>query len=269
MADIKIYGKLVRSNSDTDGSINIVRGNQVEGGYFACSEAPTTGTWQTGQLCYSTNDLKFYQYDGAAWNEWVGAVTYELSKDGDTITLTRSDGIVSEATYDVVNYTANGLAPMLPNANATSKYLRGDGKWEIPPNDNTTYRFGTGDEQGQYKVNSTSYDVNGLGTSSSPTFATVNATTFNASSDKRLKENITPYICEKSILDLPVYEYNYIKNKNERYIGCLAQDLQEICPEIITEGYDGYLCIQESKIVYLLLDEVKKLKREVDELKQR
>ena len=56
---------------------------------------------------------------------------------------------------------------------------------------------------------------------------------------------------------------------NSEHIGCLAQDLQKICPELVKENDDGYLSIAEDKIVYLLLDEVKKLKAEVDELKSK
>jgi hypothetical protein len=100
------------------------------------------------------------------------------------------------------------------------------------------------------------------------TGGSVSAQSFTATSDKRLKENLSPYTASKSILDLPVYAYNFIADENKNtHIGCLAQDLQEICPEIVHTGDDGYLSINESKIVYLLLDEVKKLKAEVEELK--
>lgn len=96
---------------------------------------------------------------------------------------------------------------------------------------------------------------------------TVKAQSFNAVSDKRLKENIVEYSPNKSILDLPIYLYNFISDeKKTKKIGCLAQDLKEICPEIVKEDDRGYLSIEENKIVYLLLDEVKKLKKRVDEL---
>lgn len=95
----------------------------------------------------------------------------------------------------------------------------------------------------------------------------ITAQSFNALSDKRLKENIVEYSPNKSILDLPVYSYNFISDeKKTKKIGCLAQDLKEICPEIVKEDDKGYLSIEENKIVYLLLDEVKKLKKRVDEL---
>ena len=85
-------------------------------------------------------------------------------------------------------------------------------------------------------------------------------------SDKRLKENERPYKSDKSILDLPIYKYDYI-NGSKNQIGCMAQDLKGICPEIVEEDEKGYLHIQESKIVYLLIEEVKKLKAEIKNLK--
>lgn len=86
-------------------------------------------------------------------------------------------------------------------------------------------------------------------------------------SDKRLKENERPYKFNKSILDLPIYKYDYI-NGSKNQIGCMAQDLKEICPEIVEEDEKGYLHIQESKIVYLLIEEIKKLKEEIKNLKK-
>lgn len=91
------------------------------------------------------------------------------------------------------------------------------------------------------------------------------AESYNATSDARLKENFTPFITQKSILDLPIYKFDFI-NGTKNQIGCKAQDLQEICPEIVNEDSDGYLSIQESKIVYLLIDEIKKLKGQLDSL---
>ena len=96
----------------------------------------------------------------------------------------------------------------------------------------------------------------------------VEAPSFNATSDKRLKENIVPFTSEKSILDLPVYTFNFKSDKNKKkHVGCLAQDLQEICPDLVNEDSQGYLSIEESKITYLLLEEVKELKKQVEELK--
>lgn len=95
---------------------------------------------------------------------------------------------------------------------------------------------------------------------------TITAKDFNADSDVRLKENIMPFNYNKSILHLPVYKYNFIGDTKIQ-IGCLAQELRELYPELVTEQEDGYLSIKETKLVYLLLEEVKKLKQEIEELK--
>jgi len=94
----------------------------------------------------------------------------------------------------------------------------------------------------------------------------VEAQYFNATSDRRLKENIEEFQYNKSILDLPVVEFNFKGNK-EKHIGCIAQDLQELYPNLVHEDKDGYLSIEENKLVYLLLEEVKKLREEINKLK--
>ena len=97
----------------------------------------------------------------------------------------------------------------------------------------------------------------------------VTSGTFNATSDKRLKENIKPFECEKSILDLPVYTFNFKSDKEKNiHVGCLAQDLKEICPEIVHEDSNGYLSIEETKLVYLLIQEVGKLQKEIEKLEE-
>ena len=96
----------------------------------------------------------------------------------------------------------------------------------------------------------------------------ITATQFNATSDIRKKTAIQDYICKKSILDLSIKEFEFIGDETHtKHIGCIAQDLQEICPEIVHEDKEGYLSIEETKLVYLLLQEVKELKKELKVLK--
>lgn len=122
----------------------------------------------------------------------------------------------------------------------------------------------TGSSQENVKINVTA-PINS--SKNITTTGEITASAFNATSDRRLKENVKEFDSEKSILDLNVYKYDFIDgNKNQ--IGCIAQELQEICPEIVKENDDGYLTIQENKLVYLLLNEVKKLRKEIDDLKE-
>jgi hypothetical protein len=107
-----------------------------------------------------------------------------------------------------------------------------------------------------------------LGSTGDP-FTGVYATTFYATSDIRKKENITSYTLNNDILSLPLYKFDYIDNElGTNQIGCMAQDLQQICPDLVEEDEEGYLTIKENKIVYLLLDRMKKMQKEIDDLKE-
>ena len=114
------------------------------------------------------------------------------------------------------------------------------------------------------------YTANARGTGIDITGITkIQAKTFDAISDIRKKTAIQDYICKKSILDLPIKEFEFIDDETHtKHIGCIAQDLQEICPEIVHEDADGYLSIEETKLIYLLLQKVKELKKKLKTLKE-
>lgn len=66
-------------------------------------------------------------------------------------------------------------------------------------------------------------------------------------SDARLKDNIKPVGYENGF---PVYEFNYIKEKGlpeGRFIGVMAQDVEQIMPEAIGES-DGYKTVNYEMI---------------------
>lgn len=72
----------------------------------------------------------------------------DVKVSGRTLTITKGDGSTStqttqDTTYGVVSKSANGLTPKLPDETSTTKYLRQDGTWVAPPNDNTTYSDAT------------------------------------------------------------------------------------------------------------------------------
>ena len=94
----------------------------------------------------------------------------------------------------------------------------------------------------------------------------VTATSFYATSDERLKKDIEDFEYHSCILDVPVKSFTY-ESTGERTFGFIAQELQKTYPELVHEGKDGYLSISQDRIVYLLLEEMKKMRKELDELK--
>lgn len=98
-------------------------------------------------------------------------------------------------------------------------------------------------------------------------------------SDMRLKENVTPLrqlSKELSPLaklqNLEVIEYNLkrpstMKASDKRHYGVSAQELQELYPNLVQEGQDGYLTVNYVEMVPLLLRSIQELKQELDEVK--
>lgn len=109
-----------------------------------------------------------------------------------------------------------------------------------------------------------------VGTSSNkitldPSNNRVTAKEFNVYSDRRFKDNIIP--CQvKDISQVEVKEYD-LKGGKGRHVGVIAQELREQFPELVCEENDKMktLSVKESKLVYYLMDEIRRLKAELRE----
>jgi hypothetical protein len=64
--------------------------------------------------------------------------------------------------------------------------------------------------------------------------------------------------------DYPDYDFS-----DEEQIGFIAQDLKEVLPEVVSVGSDGYHSIDYGKLTPVLVEAVKQLKTENDELRAR
>lgn len=93
-------------------------------------------------------------------------------------------------------------------------------------------------------------------------------------SDERLKLNITPITTslEKIILVNGVY-FDWNEEKQSIYkgrdVGVIAQEIEKILPEIVHENSEGYKTVQYEKIIPLLIECIKDLKKEIDEIKSK
>ena len=97
-------------------------------------------------------------------------------------------------------------------------------------------------------------------------------------SDIRLKTDIEPIqnaLDKVQSLNGFTYKHNEIAgelglNTETRYAGISAQDLQEVLPEAVKNApaSDEYLTVQYEKVVPLLIEAIKELKSEIEELKK-
>ena len=95
---------------------------------------------------------------------------------------------------------------------------------------------------------------------------------YGSPSDIRLKENIKPI---ESALDkvskLQGVTFNWKKSDSildiKEDVGFIAQDVQKVIPELVRENKDGMLSMRHQGIAPILLEAIKELKAEIEELK--
>lgn len=103
-----------------------------------------------------------------------------------------------------------------------------------------------------------------------PSSGTLNATDFNSLSDSRLKENVKDLEVDYDMLmNIRSVSFDWKDNGKSAY-GFIAQELEEIMPELIAENKDtSYKSVSYTQLIPHLLEAIKDLKRQVDELKER
>lgn len=178
------------------------------------------------------------------------------------------DGIESGA--DVTD-TTNVVAALTAGTNVT---IAVDGT--ISSTDtNTTYSAGTGMSLSGTTFNCTidspsevglgNLSNNGNNLSGSFT-ATGNITAY---SDERLKDNVTTInnaLNKVSVIRGVTYNRNDIED-TPRHAGVIAQEVEKVLPEVVQTDEDGIKTVAYGNMVGLLIEAIKELKDEIEELK--
>lgn len=222
--------------------------------------APTLPT--SGDLWYN-NDLArtFIYYDEVTLGigstaVWIDAAPFNvggsyLSKFGD--------------------YMLAGLGVTVGTAATPSVYFNGDattgfyspsaGRFEV-------LSVGTG----ILEINASGIDITGISTSTSVSTGSVTssgvvtAVDFNSTSDRELKENITTVDHAVDITQqLRGVRFEWKKDGKPAY-GVIAQELEEVLPELVSQTNPK--TVNYNGIVGVLIEAVKELSNEVEELKR-
>jgi hypothetical protein len=183
------------------------------------------------------------EFDGQT-NDWF----YEYSDDGG---VTTDHGVVMFGP----EYSGKGS----PTYNTNNRVLKSNG--------------------GHHTLDSNITDTGTLITLGSDT--TVNGTLEStgdvvayASSDKRLKDNIQPISNPLEKINL-ISGNSFVWNEEKQNIykgkdyGVIAQEIEEILPELVQTREDGYKAVKYDKLVSLLIEGIKELSKEVSELKNK
>ena len=201
-------------------------------------------------------------------------------------TIGISDGGTNNSTYTtgaLVQYNGSGIVS-LANTGTAGTY-----------GNTTYYPVITTDVYGRVTsvtntvvglVTTASYQIGslGVGTAASGTLGEIRAAnniTAYYSSDSRLKENVVniPDALAK-VKSLNGVEFDWTDKYLEEHggedgyflrkhdIGIIAQQLEQVLPEIVADRPDGYKAVKYERIVALLIEAIKELSEEVERLKE-
>jgi lipopolysaccharide export system protein LptA len=111
------------------------------------------------------------------------------------------------------------------------------------------------------KVSSTKLTFN-------PSTGLLTSTDYNSSSDKRLKKSIkTVNSALEKVEALRGVTFTW-KDSNTSAIGMIAQEVQEVLPEVVTTDDDGYMGIKYTNVIGVLVEAIKELKADFEAYKK-
>jgi hypothetical protein len=207
------------------------------GGDLAVVSGTASSSTTTGALTVSGGvgvSGRINATDLTVTNPIVGSITGNISGNADTVT----NGV-----YTVGNQTISGIKTF---NNGTASSSTGTGTIVV---------------------------TGGVGVSGA-IFAGGDVTAF-ATSDSRLKtniQNITDALDKVSRINGIEFYWNdqareLFPERTEKDVGVIAQEVQAVLPEVVVERDNGYLAVRYEKMIPLLIEAIKELRAELDELR--
>jgi hypothetical protein len=249
-------------------------------GTASISNLATTASHTAGTASIANLATTASQADNASTASFAGFGRGEFSGSFSGSFVGNGDGLTGINSYTVANNAQNRVVL------ATSESVSGSATTGLTYDGSTftiTGQINTG--QGATEVylmnqnvqvsSSVRFNSLGVGTEPSGTIGAILATNdvvAFASSDERLKENIT--LIENpldKIIQLGGYEFDWIQNEEIHVhhghdIGVIAQEVEKVLPELVTTRDNGYKAVKYEKIVALLIEGIKAQQSKIDSL---
>ena len=207
-------------------------------------------------------------YSGSTWEVYT-----QIGANGGTaVTLTGTQTLTNKTLTSPIFTTANVGTPSyinLTNAVGTASNLTANIANFINVTDDTTsnvtvYPIFANDTSGAIteQVSSTKLTFN-------PSTGLLTSTDYNSSSDMTLKQDITSINNPLDIISqLTGFGFTWKDSKQKAY-GLSAQEVEKIIPDIVRDRPDGTKGINYMNLTAFLIEAIKDLKREIQELKSK
>jgi len=183
---------------------------------------------------------------------------------GDSDTIYLGDG------NDLAIYH-NGTDSYIDDQGTGSLYLRGNTSVNIQKYTGENMIVATADGAvNLYYDNASKLNTISTGCSVTGELIVTGDITAFSTSDQRLKDNITPIPnALNKVLSISgnTFDWNDKSGKEGTEAGVIAQEIMEVLPEAVTTRDNGYLAVNYEKLVPLLIEAIKELKSEIEDLR--
>ena len=281
--NINLPGVNASGNQDTSGTAAVATAVTVadESSDTACNVLFTTAA--TGDLPpKSGTNLTFNSSSGVLTaTGFAGALTGDVTGNADTATALATARNIAGVSFDGSANISLALTNLGISDGSNGQFLQTNGSG--------TFSFATVSTPTLSSLSlDTSDDVQfdsfGVGTAASGTTGEIRATndvTAFYSSDVALKEDITNisnpleavdklngvlFNWKQSYIDQRGGEDGYFVRKKD--VGVIAQDVEKVLPEAVATRPDGVKAVKYDRLTCLLIEAVKALKLEIEELKK-
>ncbi len=223
----------------------------------------------------------------------IGAVPYQSSTSTTAFLAIGSTGTVLTSNGTGIYWAAGGSASSASTATNLAAGTTGQIPYQTAPGKTSFFGPGTA---GQILISmgagmpafATSATITGGGTGGTGILTVtgdINATkeiTAYYSSDARLKENVTTienaldklktlsgvmFDWKDTVINEKGGEDGYFVRKHDT--GIIAQDVEKVLPEVVATRDDGFLAVRYEKLAGLIIEAIKELASEVEEIKKR
>jgi len=243
----------------------VTHGTSNGGNGFVMTGTDTFDGTDSGGATLGTTNITFTQFSssiGASDNIQLGSLGVGVNPSSTTGDITFTNVLKAPA-------GSNSAPSIAYSSDTDTGFYFGSAKVAVTVSGTEEVAVGTNGMQLASSL--------GVGTSASGTTGEIRATndiTAFYSSDKRLKDNITPITEPLSKLSqLGGYTFDWIPKEGihsheGRDVGVIAQEVEEVLPEVTTTRNNGYKAVKYEKIVPLLIECIKAQQSQIDELKE-
>ena len=241
---------------------------------------------------YSASDSNIYNVFGSSGNYLIGTGNKDTSSWSENMRITSGGDVQIQNRLDFRGISSSQAANILTNETNTGTgilRLQAGGGSAAYGGGVAMYANAHSSKAGdvaiglsavsgsEFRVNlngvDTSTDVLNLTRSGDMTIAG----TLTQNSDIRIKENIKPLESQLEIIGkLNPVSYNKKENKKtletykeKKEIGFIAQEVEEILPELISENKEGIKSLAYGNMTSILVKAIQELKAEIDDLKNK